>query len=132
MRRISTREYWIEFATILILIRESKSVPITRQQLKFLYNRASWTSDVSATSIAKREQRLDIMLRHALGNPPGKPNALRLKLIDWNDADDTFTQGGKSDEFLSKLAVTLGVGMSGDFWPIKRWAIAEHVRLGWE
>ena len=121
----------LEWSTILLLIIEVSPKPATRERLKFSFSRASWTSDIAASAVAKREKRLDSMLRHALRYSPGKTYALRRKLIEWDDERDSFAHGPRAQEFLAKATVKLRATSPNDLRALKRWVIAEFQRLNW-
>ena len=124
-----TRLELVKLATILLLIIDVSPKTSTRARLKFAIGRASWTSDVSASTIAKRERRLEAMLRHALQCSPIKTYPLRLKLFEWDAENDTFAHGSKAKEFLAKLTVWQGAVSPDDLRPLKRWVVDEFHKL---
>ena len=121
----------LEWSTILLLISDVSPKSATRERLKFAFSRASWTGDIIASAVAKRERRLETMLRHALGNPRTESSALRLKLIAWDSDIDTFAHGRRATEFLGRAAAKLGASSPDDLRPLKRWVTAEYHSLKW-
>ena len=121
----------LEWSTILLLICDVSPKSATRDRLKFAFSRASWTSDIVSSAVAKRERRLETMLRHALRYSPSTSYALRRKLFEWDDERDSFAHGPRAREFLAKATVKLGATSPNDLRPLKRWVIAEFHRLDW-
>ena len=121
----------LEWSTILLLICDVSPKTSTRERLKFAFSRASWTSDIVASAVAKRERRLEAMLRRALQCSPSETYALRLKLFDWDAERGTLAHGIGAKEFLAKATVWQGAESPDDLLPLKRWVTAEFQRLGW-
>lgn len=121
----------LEWSTILLLINEVSPNSATRARLKFALSRASWTSDIAASAVAKREKRLETMLSHALQSSPIKTYRFRLKLFDWDAERDTFAHGSGAEEFLARATILRGAKSPDDLRPLKRWVIAESHRLKW-
>ena len=121
----------LEWSTILLLINDVSPKSATRERLKFAFGRASWTSDTGASTVAKRERRLEAMLRRVLQCSPIKTYPFRLKLFNWDAERGTFAHGGGAQEFLAKATTVLGAKSPDDLRPLKRGVIDESDRLGW-
>ena len=121
----------LEWYTIFFLINDASPKSATRARLKFQFGRASWTSETGASTVAKRERRLEAMLSRILQCSPIKTYPLRLKLFNWDAERDTFAHGIGAKEFLAKATVWQGAESPDDLRPLKRWVTAEFQRLGW-
>ena len=121
----------LKWSTILLLVNDVSPKLATRERLKFAFSRASWTSDIAASAVAKRERRLVAMLGHALQCSPIKTYPFRLMLFEWDAERDTFAHGSGAKEFLAKGTVWQRAKSPEDLRPLKRWVIEEFHRLGW-
>ena len=120
----------LEWSTILLLVRDVSPKRSTPAQLKFAFNRVSWTNEVSASAFAKRERRLAAMIRRALQYFPSETYVVRLALFDWNAQQGSLAHGRMAKEFLARAAVWRGADAPEDLRPLKEWIIAELERDG--